>query len=88
MGKDEYQKNLKIENSQQSLELIKRVFRNESEEGKNMILINSGAAIYLSGTVDSIANGVQLARDALASGAAMVKLREFCEFTQRFESQG
>ena len=80
--------NLKIENSQQSLELIKRVYRNESEEGKNMILINSGAAIYLSGIVDSIANGVQLARDALASGAAMVKLREFCEFTQRFESQG
>ena len=53
-----------------------------------MILINSGAAIYLSGIADSIANGVQLARDALASGAAMVKLREFCEFTQQFESQG
>ena len=80
--------NLKIENSQQSLELIKRVYRNEPEEGKNMILINSGAAIYLSGIVDSIENGVQLARDALASGAAMVKLREFCEFTQRFRGQG
>ena len=77
---------LKVKNSQQSLELIKRVYRNESEEGKNMILINSGAAIYLSGIVDSIANGVQLARDALASGAAMVKLREFCEFTQRLEN--
>ena len=53
-----------------------------------MILINSGAAIYLSGIVDSISNGVQLARDALASGAAMAKLREFCKYTQRFESHG
>ena len=39
---------------------------------KNMILINSGAAIYLSGIVDSLADGVQLARDVIASGAAMV----------------
>jgi anthranilate phosphoribosyltransferase len=79
--------NLKVESSQQSLELIKRVFRNESEEGKNMVLINSGAAIYLSGMVDSLANGVQLARDVIRSGAAMVKLREFCEFTQQFDSR-
>ena len=79
--------NLKVENSQQSLELIKRVYRNESEEGKNMVLINSGAAIYLSGMADSLANGVGLARDVIESGAAAVKLREFCEFTQQFDSQ-
>ena len=80
--------NLKVESSQQSLELIKRVYRNESEEGKNMVLINSGAAIYLSGLVDSLANGVQLARGVIESGAALSKLREFCEFTQQFDSRG
>ena len=79
--------NLKVESSQQSLNLIKRVFKNESEEGKNMVLINSGAAIYLSGLVDSLANGVQLARGVIESGAAMFKLREFCEFTQQFDSR-
>ena len=53
-----------------------------------MVLINSGAAIYLSGLVDSLANGVQLARDVIESGAATFKLREFCEFTQQFDSRG
>ena len=57
------------------------------EEGKNIVLINSGAAIYLSGLVDSLANGVQLARDVIESGAAMFKLREFCEFTQQFDGR-
>ena len=79
---------LKVKNSQQSLELIKRVYRNEPEEGKNMVLINSGAAIYLSGMVDSLADGVHLARDVIASGEAMVKFREFCEFTQQFDNRG
>ena len=43
----------------------------------DIVLLNAGAAIYVGGQADSIASGIEKARQVIASGAAMKKLDEF-----------
>ena len=43
----------------------------------DIVLLNAGAAIYTGGKAESIADGIQAARQMIASGAAMKKLEEF-----------
>lgn len=43
----------------------------------DIVLLNAGAAIYVSGKAESIADGIRAARDVVASGAAMKKLEAF-----------
>lgn len=43
----------------------------------DIVLLNAGAAIYVGGKANSIADGIQLARQIIASGVAMKKLEEF-----------
>ncbi|MFH1428214.1 MAG: anthranilate phosphoribosyltransferase [Candidatus Margulisiibacteriota bacterium] len=49
---------------------------------RNAVLLNAGAAIYLSGLAKSIAKGVDMALESIESGKAMEKLEELIEFTQ------
>ncbi|MFO7926449.1 MAG: anthranilate phosphoribosyltransferase [Halobacteriota archaeon] len=46
-----------------------------------IILANAGAAIYVSGSAESIEAGVGAARDAIDSGAAIAQLESLREFT-------
>ncbi|WP_340100672.1 anthranilate phosphoribosyltransferase [Salinibaculum salinum] len=46
---------------------------------RDIILANAGAAIYIAGEADSIAEGVDRAADAIDSGGAKAKLEELCE---------
>jgi anthranilate phosphoribosyltransferase len=43
---------------------------------RDIVLANAGAAVYVAGEVDSIAEGADLARDAIDSGAAREKLAQ------------
>ncbi len=43
----------------------------------DIVLLNAGAAIYLGGAADSIAEGIEKARQLIASGAALKQLEEF-----------
>ena len=49
-----------------------------------MMALNAGAGIYVSGLVDSLAEGVERAEIALASGDAALQLTRFVAFTQGF----
>ena len=42
----------------------------------DMVLVNSAAALLVDGKADDLAGGVELARESLASGAALSKLKE------------
>lgn len=76
---------LSVENAAQSLALIKAAFAGESGVGVakavDIIALNAGAAIYVAGLANSLANGISMAEDALASGAAGEKLKELAEFS-------
>ena len=51
--------------------------------GEALAVINAGAAIYAAGGVDSIAEGVELARAALADGRAAAALERYVQASQR-----
>jgi anthranilate phosphoribosyltransferase len=47
-----------------------------------MVVANAGAAIYVGGGADSLAEGVRLAAEAIDSGRAASKLEEVIAFSQ------
>jgi anthranilate phosphoribosyltransferase len=53
-----------------------------SKKAAAMLILNAGAAIYVAGVAATLADGVAMAEDAIASGLAAEKLREFIEFTR------
>ncbi|MFA5494369.1 MAG: anthranilate phosphoribosyltransferase, partial [Porticoccaceae bacterium] len=58
--------------------------RRKSPEGRkaaDMIALNAGAAIYVSGIARDLRQGVVMAQDAIASGMAGEKLTELAMFT-------
>ncbi len=54
--------------------LIRSVLANEPGPARDIVLLNAGAAIYVSDVAESLAEGIERARDALASGAAQARL--------------
>lgn len=72
---------LKVKDAQQSLVLINDALRGVGAAA-DIVALNAGAAIYCADVTDTLANGVALAQDVIASGQAAEKFREFIDFTQ------
>jgi len=60
----------------------------DAPAGEALALINAGAAIYAAGTADSIADGVQAARAALAEGQAADALERYVRATHSHVAVG
>ncbi|ELZ03059.1 anthranilate phosphoribosyltransferase [Natrialba aegyptia] len=54
---------------------------------RDVILANAGAAIYVAGEADSLADGAAVAREAIESGAAATKLEQLCTTTAASEPE-
>jgi anthranilate phosphoribosyltransferase len=65
---------LRVESAQQSLEVIRAVLANQAGPARDIVCLNAGAAIYVSGISDTLAAGVEAARAALSSGKAATVL--------------
>ena len=50
---------------------------------RDVVLMNAGCAIYISGKADTIADGIEMARESIDSGKALEKLNELIEFTNK-----
>ncbi len=74
--------NLVVGSSAESVELIKAALSGSNDDAANMVILNAGAAIYVSGVAPTLADGVQMADDAVASGAALQKITELKQFTE------
>jgi anthranilate phosphoribosyltransferase len=68
-------KSLYAENVEESKEIIEKILRNEMIPSRNIILLNAGAIIYISGKTNSIGEAIELAKESIASGSAMTKLK-------------
>ncbi len=55
--------------------------------GEALAAINAGAAIYAAGVAESIAEGVQAARAAIADGRALAALEGYLEASRRHAPQ-
>jgi anthranilate phosphoribosyltransferase len=77
---------LSVKTAEESLALIKDALGKRhselAEKAADIIALNAGAAIYVSGVASSLADGVEMARDAIGSGLAGEKIQELAAFTQ------
>jgi anthranilate phosphoribosyltransferase len=78
---------LKIENSEQSLELVKASLNRTHEGAANIVLMNAGATIYVSGISDSLESGVEEAMQIVDSGQAVRKMQEFVDYTNALANE-
>jgi anthranilate phosphoribosyltransferase len=76
-------RNLRVENSVESKARLLEALDNRPGPAREIVALNAGAALYVAGVADSIANGLARARDVLASGAARRKLDEFVAMTRK-----
>jgi len=74
---------LRVETPEESVAMLRAVLDNQPGAAKDIVLLNAGAALYAANVVNSIGDGIERAREALASGAAKAKLAQFIAFTQQ-----
>ena len=74
---------LKAQSREMSQAILQRVLANEPGPARDIVLMNAGAALYAADVADSLADGIERAREALASGRAAQKLEQFVQATQR-----
>lgn len=75
-------RNLRVENVEGSKAMLLNALNNVDGLPREIVALNSGAALYVAGVAETVADGIALAREAIASGAAIAKLHEFVTFTR------
>jgi len=75
---------LAVTSAEQSLALIRQVLNDTPGAARDIVLLNSGAAIYACGVASSLEQGVEAAREAISSGRAKHKLDELVETSNGF----
>jgi anthranilate phosphoribosyltransferase len=66
----------------ENAEKIRRVLAGENGAQSDAILLNAGATLAAGGVADDLADGLELARHALASGAAAERLEQVAAFSR------
>jgi anthranilate phosphoribosyltransferase len=80
-------RSLKVEDAQQSRAMLLAALENQTGVPREIVALNAGAALYAADLTPSIGAGIELAREAIASGAARAKVDELVRFTQQFKVQ-
>lgn len=77
---------LGVSDASESLQLIRDALGKRQtavgEKAADMIALNAGAAIYVAGVASSIAEGVLMAQDTIASGLALERINELAAYTE------
>jgi len=81
-------RSLKVGGAEESRAMLVAALENKDGAARDIVVLNAGASLYAANKVGSIRDGVQLARDTLASGAARAKLEAFVRCTQQFKAKG
>jgi len=75
---------LKVADAAASKEKILAVLANRAGPERDIVALNTGAALYAANVAPSIAEGLRRAREVIESGAARAKLEQFIAFTRRY----
>ena len=68
--------------AQESLMLVEEAFSGKISAVQNMIALNSGAALYVAGIVNSISDGVEMSFELMKNGKASDKLASYVEVSK------
>jgi anthranilate phosphoribosyltransferase len=74
---------LVVSDADASRTMLLEALDNVPGTARQIVIMNAGAALYAANVVPSIEQGIERARDTIASGAARAKLDEFVRTTQR-----
>ena len=72
---------IQVSTVQESREMILAVLENQAGPALNIVLLNAGATIYVSGVAKSLEAGIERARKAIASGQARAKLDQYVAYS-------
>ena len=75
---------IQVETATESLKLIQQALRGEAGSAKNIIALNAGAALYVSGIANNLDKGIKIALDIMDSGKANVKLQQLINQSNRY----
>ncbi|WP_341888369.1 anthranilate phosphoribosyltransferase [Variovorax sp. YR752] len=73
---------LKVETPEQSKTMLRAVLDNEPGPARDIVILNAGVALYAANAAATMADGVAMAREALASGRALAKMHQFVARTK------
>jgi anthranilate phosphoribosyltransferase len=76
---------LKVDTAAQSLTVIQSVLANIPGPARDIVCVNAGAAIYVSGIADSWQAGVKMAQNVIADGKAANVLKSLVEKSNSYE---
>ena len=76
---------LKVNSPQESLNMAKKALKGENLAASSMVALNAGAALYVSGVENSLADGVQRAIEGIEQKKGLAKLQELSEYSQSFK---
>ena len=75
---------IQVSDAQQSAELLRAALEGKPGPARDIVALNAGAAIYVSGLAPALEEGVEKASAIMAGGAARRKLDELVRFTNSF----
>ncbi|WP_062307217.1 anthranilate phosphoribosyltransferase [Polynucleobacter sinensis] len=73
----------KVANAEESKTIVLDVLNKKSGAASDIVCLNAGAVLYVANIAPSIASGIQMAKAAISSGAALHKLEQFVATTQQ-----
>jgi len=76
-------RNLRVEGVAESRAMLEDALDGRHGVAHDIVCLNAGAALYTADVVDSIDDGIALARQTIASGAARAKMEQFVSATRR-----
>jgi len=75
-------RSLKVAGPEESRLMLIGALNNEEGAARDIVILNAGATLYAANVVDSIAAGIEKAREVIANGKARAKLDQFVAATQ------
>lgn len=74
---------IRVTNVDEAKTMLLSVLDNQPGTARDIVLLNAGAAIYVAGLTNSLADGVNKASQVIASGASKDKLTQLISISQR-----
>jgi anthranilate phosphoribosyltransferase len=75
---------LKVEDAAASKAMVLEALDNVAGTPRDIVVLNAGTALYAANQAASIKEGIERARESIASGAAKRKLESFLSMTRKF----
>ena len=74
-------------NAKENADILLSVLNNEQSPYLDTVLFNAAIGLYANGKADDLIDGIALAKNSIASGAALERLNTLVEFSQDITSE-